>query len=36
MRWRPDERPDSIFGALGMTSQTLKCDFLECGKLTIV
>jgi hypothetical protein len=31
-----DERPDPIFGALGMTYQTLKCDFLECGKLTIV
>ena len=31
-----DERPDPIFGALGMSCQTLKCDFLECGKLTIV
>ena len=31
-----DERPDSHFGVLGMTCQTLKCDFLECGKLTIV
>ena len=31
-----DERPDPIFGVLGMTCQTLKCDFLECGKLTIV
>jgi hypothetical protein len=31
-----DERPDPIFGVLGMTLQTLKCDFLECGKLTIV
>ena len=30
------ERPDPIFGVLGMTCQTLKCDFLECGKLTIV
>jgi hypothetical protein len=31
-----DERPDPIFGMLGMTCQTLKCDFLGCGKLTIV
>ena len=31
-----DERPDPIFGLLGMTCQTLKCDFLECGKLTTV
>jgi hypothetical protein len=29
-----DERPDPIFGVLGVTCQTLKCDFLECGKLT--
>jgi hypothetical protein len=28
-----DERPDPIFGVLGITLQTLKCDFLECGKL---
>jgi hypothetical protein len=31
-----DERPDPIFGVLGMSCQTLKCDFLGCGKLTIV
>jgi hypothetical protein len=31
-----DERPDPLFGVLGMTCQTLKCDFLECGKLTTV
>ena len=31
-----DERPDAIFGVLGMTWQTLKCDRRECGKLTIV
>jgi hypothetical protein len=31
-----DERPDPIFAVLGMTRQTLKCDFLECGKLTII
>jgi hypothetical protein len=31
-----DERPDPNFGVLGMTCQTLECDFLECGKLTIV
>ena len=31
-----DERPDPIFAMLGMTRQTLKCDFLECGKLTII
>jgi len=29
-----DERPDPIFGALGMTCQTFRCDFLECGKVT--
>ena len=26
-----DERPDPIFAMLGMTCQTLKCDFLECA-----
>ena len=31
-----DERPDPIFGVLGMTCQTRKCDFLECGKLITV
>jgi hypothetical protein len=31
-----DERPDPIFAVLGMARQTLKCDFLECGKLTII
>lgn len=31
-----DERPDAIFGVLGMTWQTLKCGCLECGKLTII
>ena len=31
-----DERPDPIFGFLGMTCQTRKCDFLECGKLITV
>jgi hypothetical protein len=31
-----DERPHPMFGVLGMTCQTLKCDFLECGKLTSV
>jgi hypothetical protein len=31
-----DERRDPNFAVLGMTCQTLKCDFLECGKLTIV
>ena len=31
-----DERPHPIFGVLGMSCQTLKCNFLECGKLTIV
>jgi hypothetical protein len=30
-----DERPDPNFGVLG-TCQTLKCDFRECGALTIV
>jgi hypothetical protein len=31
-----DERPDAIFGVLGMTWRTLKCNCLECGKLTII
>jgi hypothetical protein len=31
-----EERPDPLFGVLGMTCQTLKCDSRECGKLTIV
>ncbi len=31
-----DERPDPVFAVLGMTCQMLKCDFLECGKLTII
>jgi hypothetical protein len=31
-----DERPDPIFGVLGMTYQTLKGDFVECGKLIVV
>jgi hypothetical protein len=29
-----DEGPDPIFGVLGMTRQTLLCDYPECGKLT--
>ena len=29
------ERPDPNFGALGVVEQTLRCDFPECGKLTI-
>jgi Cys-tRNA synthase (O-phospho-L-seryl-tRNA:Cys-tRNA synthase) len=29
-----DERPHPILGIAGITCQTLKCDFLECGKLT--
>ena len=31
-----DEWPHPILGVAGVTCQTLKCDFLECGKLTIV
>jgi hypothetical protein len=31
-----DERRDPIFAVQGMTCQTLKCDFRECGKLTII
>lgn len=31
-----EEKPDPIFGALGMTVSTLKCDAPECGKLTIL
>ena len=29
-------RPDPNFGVLGMICRALKCDFLECGTLTIV
>jgi len=31
-----DERPDPIFGILGVTEQTWKCDQPECGKISIV
>jgi hypothetical protein len=31
-----DERPDPIFGVLGMRLSTLKCVAPECGKLTII
>jgi hypothetical protein len=30
-----EKRPDPVFGALGMTLKTFKCDAPECGKLTI-
>ena len=29
------ERPDPNFGALGVVEQTFRCNFPECGKLTI-
>ena len=29
------ERPDPTFGALGVVEQTLRCDWADCGKLTI-
>jgi len=29
------ERPDPNFGALGVVEQTLRCDSIECGKLTV-
>ena len=29
------ERPDPNFGALGVVEQTLRCDWADCGKLTI-
>jgi hypothetical protein len=31
-----DERPDPNFGALGMSTRTLRCDSPTCGKLTTV
>jgi hypothetical protein len=31
-----DEKPDPNYGRLGVTIQTLKCDDLRCGKLTVV
>jgi|HubBroStandDraft_4_1064222.scaffolds.fasta_scaffold44116_3 hypothetical protein len=31
-----EEKSDPIFGALGMTLSTLKCDAKECGKHTII
>jgi hypothetical protein len=30
-----EEKPDPNFGALGVTSRTLKCDDPACGKLTV-
>ena len=30
-----DERPDPNFGALGVVEQTLRCDWADCGKVTI-
>ena len=29
------ERPDPNFGALGVVEQTLRCDWADCGKITI-
>ena len=31
-----EERPDSIFGALGVVNRVLKCDVADCGKLTVM
>jgi hypothetical protein len=31
-----DETPDPIFGTLGVSCQTLRCDDPACGKLTII
>ena len=31
-----EEKPDANFGALGVTTRTLKCDDPACGKLTFV
>jgi hypothetical protein len=31
-----DERPDPIFGLLGMTISTFKCSAPECGTFTII
>ncbi len=31
-----EEKPDANFGALGVTTRTLKCDDPGCGKLTVV
>ncbi len=31
-----DEQPHPLFGILGMTLQTLRCDDKDCAKLTVV
>jgi hypothetical protein len=31
-----DERPHPLFGILGMTIETLKCDSPQCAKLTCI
>ena len=31
-----DETPDPIFGTLGVSRQTLRCDDPACGKLTVI
>ena len=30
-----EEKPDPIFGALGVASRTLRCDAVDCGRLTV-
>ena len=31
-----EERPDPIFGALGVVQRVLKCDASDCGQFTVV
>lgn len=30
-----EERPHAIYGALGVTWKTLKCDAVDCGAVTV-
>ena len=30
-----EERPHAIYGALGVTWKTLKCDAADCGAVTV-
>jgi hypothetical protein len=31
-----EERPDPLFGALGVVQRILKCDASDCGQLTVI
>ena len=31
-----EERPDPIFGALGVVQRVLKCNASDCGRFTVI